>query len=193
MNYTSNYNFNLPEDEDFADIADLTNNWAETDSILAGKSDLSNLGTVETATATYPHTVGEYFVDANGQFVKCTAAIAVGDTIAVGTNVSIIGVAQVLSELNSNIDVLNGSKIEYFALSNAAPSRTFSYETMLFLVVACTDGSYTEIFVFGVSGVPYPVEIAKSDTKHTITYNNDNTVTVTKSDGRSSKGFVIHD
>ena len=34
MNHSLNYNFNLPEEEDFADIADLTNNWSALDEIL---------------------------------------------------------------------------------------------------------------------------------------------------------------
>lgn len=63
----------------------------------------NDMGTFEpTSTAAYAHAVGECFMWV-GQFVKVTSAIAVGDTIATGTNVATTNVATVLSELNSKI------------------------------------------------------------------------------------------
>lgn len=48
-----------------------------------------NFGTVElSSVAAYPHKAGECFINAAGQFVQCTAAIAVGDTISSGANVT---------------------------------------------------------------------------------------------------------
>lgn len=71
-----------------------------------------------TSTAQHAHTVGEYFIFI-GQFVVTTAAIAVGDTIAVGTNVTATNVATVLSELNSKesdsqrrVNMFNSSEVE---------------------------------------------------------------------------------
>lgn len=55
-----------------------------------------------TNTATAAHAVGTYFI-LGGQFVRTTAAIDVGDTIAIGTNVIATDVGSVLTELNSNL------------------------------------------------------------------------------------------
>ena len=61
-----------------------------------------NFGSVElSSTAAYPHSVGETFINSAGQMVKCTAAIAVNDTIIINSNVAVTNVASVLSELNS--------------------------------------------------------------------------------------------
>lgn len=65
--------------------------------VLAG-----DIGPLETGnTATAAHAKDSYFVW-KGQFVKATAAIAIGATIASGTNVTSTNVSAVLSELNSN-------------------------------------------------------------------------------------------
>lgn len=65
-----------------------------------------NFGTVElTSTAAYPHAVGEYFINAAGQMVKCTAAIAVGNTITTGTNVAVTNVANVLADASGGNDI----------------------------------------------------------------------------------------
>lgn len=53
-----------------------------------------------TATAAHAHAVGTSFM-LIGQLVKTTSAIAVGDTIAVGTNVEPTSVLSILTELNS--------------------------------------------------------------------------------------------
>lgn len=83
---------------------DATN---DTLDLIAGRGNTdtieSQIGYVEpTDTATSAHAVGSYFINKLGQFVKATAAIAVGDTIAVGTNVVATDIAGVLSELNNN-------------------------------------------------------------------------------------------
>lgn len=63
----------------------------------------NNFGTIElSSTAAYAHAVGETFINAAGQMVKCTAAIAVGDTITIGSNVAVTNIASALSKLNSN-------------------------------------------------------------------------------------------
>lgn len=49
----------------------------------------SNLATIESSPATAAHAVGEYIV-LNGQLYKVTAAIAAGQTLTVGTNISAV-------------------------------------------------------------------------------------------------------
>lgn len=63
----------------------------------------NDLGYVESnSTAVHAHAVGEYFIF-QGQFVKCTAAISISDTIALGTNVAATDVGSVLSTLDSSV------------------------------------------------------------------------------------------
>lgn len=68
---------------------------------------ISSLGTVElTSTAAHAHAAGSTFLWI-GQLVKATAAIAVGDTIAVGTNVENTDICSVLDELDSGLTYIN--------------------------------------------------------------------------------------
>lgn len=91
-----------------------TNTQGAIDELSAEKTDNTNLGTVElTTTASAAHTVGTYFI-LGGQLVKTTAAIAVGDTISIGTNVEETTISAILSELNSNLSLINN--IGKFAL-----------------------------------------------------------------------------
>ena len=116
---------------------------------LDKKSDLTNLGTVETATATYAHAVGEYFVDANGDFVKCTAVIAVGDTIAVGTNVDKINVAGitnnslVFSDFGNTVDITSYSKNNKYTFQSNGYVQWSSNET---------NSGDIELYFYGPSG-----------------------------------------
>lgn len=84
------------------------NNKDGTKTLIAGRGNTdtieSQIGYVEaTDTAISAHAVGSYFINKTGQFVKTTSAIAVGDTIAVGTNCQATDIAGVLKELNSKI------------------------------------------------------------------------------------------
>ena len=84
------------------------NNKDGTKSLIAGRGDTdaieSQIGYVEpTDIASSAHAVGSYFINKSGQFVKTTAAIAVGDTIAIGTNVVATDIAGVLGELNADL------------------------------------------------------------------------------------------
>ena len=87
------------------------NNKDGTKTLIAGRGNTdaieSQIGYVEaTDTAVSAHAIGSYFINKTGQFVKTTTAIAVGDTISVGTgandNCVATDIAGVLSELNSN-------------------------------------------------------------------------------------------
>lgn len=82
----------------------------------------SQIGYIEaTDTATSAHTVGSYFINKSGQFVKTTSAIAVGDIITIGTNCQATDIAEVLTELNSKIIV---SPIELTPGSSALSTNT---------------------------------------------------------------------
>ena len=50
------------------------------------------------ATDTEAHNVGSYFYDADGTLVKTTTAIAIGDTIAIGTNCEAVSVTDELGQ-----------------------------------------------------------------------------------------------
>ena len=58
------------------------------------KADKTAISSVETtSTAVSAHAVGSYFINASGQFVKATSAIAVGDTIS-GSNTAVSSVEE---------------------------------------------------------------------------------------------------
>ena len=70
------------------------------------KADKTAISSVETTnTAVSAHAVGSYFINASGQFVKTTSAIAIGDTIivkpTVGYNCEATTVGDILEALNS--------------------------------------------------------------------------------------------
>lgn len=63
----------------------------------------SNIATVEDATtATHAYVKGNYVV-VEGQLYEVTAAIAIGDTFTVGTNVAVTTVGTELSQINSDL------------------------------------------------------------------------------------------
>ena len=71
----------------------------------AGRNkDNSNLAPIEaTTTASRSYLVGDYLM-LQGEFYKVISAIAIGDTLTVGTNIQATNVASVLTELNNRID-----------------------------------------------------------------------------------------
>lgn len=79
---------------------------------ISGKADKIAISSVETTnTAVSAHAVGSYFINASGQFVKATSAIAIGDTIivkpTVGYNCEETTIADVLKSANDNIGNLS--------------------------------------------------------------------------------------
>lgn len=65
------------------------------------KADKTAISSVETTnTAVSAHSVGSYFINASGQFVKTTSAIAIGDTID-GNNTTATSIVAVLDEINN--------------------------------------------------------------------------------------------
>ena len=66
---------------------------------------VSNIAMTETTNvATVAHVKDSYFIDSNGQFVKATTDIAIGATIAVGTNVTVTTIAEAINSLNTIVE-----------------------------------------------------------------------------------------
>lgn len=108
----------------------------------------NDMGTFEPgARAAYAHAVGEYFMWV-GQFVKVTAAIAAGDTIAIGTNVASTNVAAVLSELNSNIKYYSITK----TTGNAGNIVLFPYEDTQIINIFELSNQYYNTCLFTYNG-----------------------------------------
>lgn len=63
---------------------------------------IGSIAVIETSPATSAHAVGTYLVY-NGQLYKVTSAIAVGETLTVGTNISATNVADALDSLSDSL------------------------------------------------------------------------------------------
>lgn len=88
-----------------SDQTDLQNalNAKANVSALNAKSNTSTLATVEsTSTASQAYAVGDYLV-LNGQLYEVTAAVASGETLVVGTNISARTVGEELTALNNGL------------------------------------------------------------------------------------------
>lgn len=85
-------------------VAALHKGLESTDANLADvQSQIVTSGNIESGnTATSAHTVGTY-IQWKGKFYTVTAAIAVGDTLAVGTNLTAKTVGEVLTQINSDL------------------------------------------------------------------------------------------
>lgn len=76
-----------------------------------------------TDTAQYNHTVGNTFAWKN-QYVKCTSAISIGDTIAIGTNVSATSINKAINEVHSDVETLIDHDIIGTASTEQIPSNS---------------------------------------------------------------------
>lgn len=85
-------------------VAALYEGLESTDANLTDvQSQIVTSGNIESGnTATSAHTVGTY-IQWKGKFYIVTAAIAVGDTLAVGTNLSAKTVGEVLTQINADL------------------------------------------------------------------------------------------
>lgn len=63
---------------------------------------VGSVATIETSPATATHAVGDYIVY-NGQLYEVTTAIAVGETLTVGTNITATTVGAELTALNQHL------------------------------------------------------------------------------------------
>ena len=81
---------------------------------------VGSVAQIETSPATASHTVGQYLVY-NGQLYKVTAAISVGETLVVGTNILATSVGDEISDLNSDISKhgVNASPINISSYTSA--------------------------------------------------------------------------
>lgn len=69
MNQSTNYNFKLPEDSDFADIGDLTENWDSIDGIVGNVSE----SIAKKFDGTKSYAVGSYAMY-QSKLYRCTTA-----------------------------------------------------------------------------------------------------------------------
>lgn len=111
---------------------------------------ISSLDTVElTATAAHAHAAGSTFLWI-GQLVKVTTAIAVGDTIALGTNVTNTDICSVLSELNSKTIVVNNVTISVNQYGGGSlPARP----SLDYIAVRASIGAQLYPIIYGDSGI----------------------------------------
>ena len=102
------------------------------------KTNNSNLAPIEaTTTASRSYLVGDYLM-LQGEFYKVISAIAIGDTLTVGTNIQATSVGNILTELNNRVDAHTLGRInltyntEYTTLADG-----------IFRVSSSNAGSYT--------------------------------------------------
>lgn len=99
-----------------------------------------------TATAAHAHAVGTSFM-LIGQLVKTTSAIAVGDTIAVGTNVEPTSVLDLLGDVNTAISALNSKYVTQFIVY---PNKVTAPANLVFDVnVSCVLSGYSLVGITG--------------------------------------------
>ena len=131
MNYTSNYNFKLPEGTDIVNpLVDNNPNWSDADTIIKGVSDK----TVDTASCVKTGTLHAVTrTDSNKVIFKFTATgnWNTGDTMSVdGTTVSVFlqnGEAPLTGAYVINTEVLaiiSGTRVTLFASPNIEPSAS---------------------------------------------------------------------
>lgn len=111
-----------------------SSNPVSNSAIAARFNQLSNdIGTNEpTSVAAYDHLQGEYFMWA-GQFVKSTAGIAEGDTIAIGTNVEATSVSAALNEILPPVPIVtfaDGTDEQIEAMLEAYYNGQLTWEDM---------------------------------------------------------------
>jgi hypothetical protein len=120
-------------------VAELYEGLESTDANLADvQSQIVTSGNIESGnTATSAHTVGTY-IQWKGKFYVVTSAIAVGDTLAVGTNLAAKTVGDVLTQINADLSIntekilsLTTSQYESYA-SNFTPNKTGIYLVKLY-------------------------------------------------------------
>lgn len=126
-------------------VAALYEGLESTDANLANvHSQIVTSGNIESGnTATHAHTVGTY-IQWKGKFYVVTAAIAVGDTLAVGPNLAAKTVGEVLTQINSDLSDIGG-KGNYASLKTIGQVENFKYSDYRFLYIALRTSSYSVI------------------------------------------------
>lgn len=134
-------------DATWGNITGTLSNQADLSAALAAKANTSTLATVEaTATASQAYSVGDYLVY-NGQLYSVTAAIASGETITPGTNVTATTAGAELKALNAGLTQKYSFDNSYYlagttASANVTLNKTLS-EINTFLVVFMGSGYVT--------------------------------------------------
>lgn len=111
-----------------------------TEMEAADNTILGNLATIESSQATAAHAVGEYIVY-NGQLYKVTAAIASGQTLTVGTNISAVSGGG-LNDLQSQFTPYNAGYSDF-------NSSSFQFESWGRIYVYVSG----HVCVIGISGL----------------------------------------
>lgn len=89
------------------------------------KTNNSNLAPIEaTTTASRSYLVGDYLM-LQGEFYKVISAIAIGDTLTVGTNIQSTSVGDEIVGVNDKVNSLH--KLKYFNVTVTANSTSYNY------------------------------------------------------------------
>ena len=123
-------------------VASLYEGLESTDANLTDvQSQIVTSGNIESGnTATSAHTVGTY-IQWKGKFYIVTAAIAVGDTLAVGTNLSAKTVGEVLTQINADLSSGLSSISNLISLTSGLTPTGIGYIDQLnkhFMIFNCT-------------------------------------------------------
>lgn len=112
-----------------------------------------SVAVIETSPATAIHAVGDYIVW-NGQLYEVTTAIAVGETLTVGTNISATTVGEELTALNNGLTPLS-EVVKTITVRSSAPItiQTGTFASLLFLGFAQGIGSVAITVKRGSSAV----------------------------------------
>ena len=105
---------------------------------------VGSVAQIETSPATASHTVGQYLVY-NGQLYKVTAAISVGETLVVGTNIVATSVGSEISDLNSDLFgmFINVTKLQYLVSNDTCIVRFYVNNHEFFYLGISKDGELT--------------------------------------------------
>lgn len=132
-----------------AEIDETNTNLATTNSNLANTTTTANNTTTQITiadnienddTATHAHAAGSY-IQWKGKFYVVTAAIATGDTLAVGTNLTPKAVGEVLTQINSDLSSALGSISNLISLTSGLTAKGIGNISELdkrFMIFTCT-------------------------------------------------------
>lgn len=79
--------------------------WKKTGALVLETRAMITQSSESVSTASKAYGIGDLFIFSN-QLLRATASIAIGDTIAIGTNAEAIDIATIISELNQRISAL---------------------------------------------------------------------------------------
>lgn len=163
---------------DNANTAASTANTAAANADTARANLDTSIATTEaSSTASSAHAVGSYLY-LNGTIYKVTAPIAIGDTIAVGTNIATVpgGLSSEVTELNSVFDALsqfvNYNDIDTFTLSPASIEigNASASVALAWTFIATPSSLKLNNVTKDVSSTGETVTATDNETTHQVTY-----------------------